>query len=91
MSENGIGWAVKEMLNGSAITRKGWNGKDMFVYYVKGNEYLATSPVAKQVWGDNGLVPYLPYVAMKTVQNNVVPWLCSQSDLLATDWEIYNV
>lgn len=25
---------------------------------------------------------------MKTATGDVVPWLCSQTDLLATDWEV---
>lgn len=28
-----------------------------------------------------------PYVFMKTVHGDLVPWLCSQTDLLSTDWE----
>lgn len=30
----------------------------------------------------------LPYVFMRTAQNDFVPWLCSQTDLLANDWEV---
>jgi Protein of unknown function (DUF2829) len=29
----------------------------------------------------------LPYVFMSTAQGDLVPWLCSQTDLLAEDWE----
>ena len=29
----------------------------------------------------------LPYVYMRTAQGDLVPWLCSQTDLLATDWD----
>ncbi len=29
----------------------------------------------------------LPFVYMRTVTGDLVPWLCSQTDLLATDWE----
>ena len=29
----------------------------------------------------------LPYVYMKTADDMLVPWLCSQSDLLSRDWE----
>jgi hypothetical protein len=82
----GIGQAVKEMQNGEKVARAGWNGKGMFLYYVSANSYKAQSRVAKQFWGEDALVPYQPYVAMKTVDGTVVPWLCSQSDLLATDW-----
>jgi hypothetical protein len=30
----------------------------------------------------------VPFVYMKTADGNYVPWLCSQTDLLACDWEI---
>lgn len=29
----------------------------------------------------------LPYIYMKTADGGLVPWLCSQTDLLAEDWE----
>jgi len=29
-----------------------------------------------------------PYVAMKTADGSIIPWHCSQTDLLAIDWEI---
>lgn len=32
-----------------------------------------------------------PYVYMKTAQGGLIPWLCSQADLLATDWEIADI
>ena len=84
----GIGWAVKQMQNGAKLARAGWNGKGMFLYYVPADSYPARTAVAKEQWGENALVPYGAYVAMKTAQGNVVPWLASQTDLLATDWEI---
>jgi hypothetical protein len=30
----------------------------------------------------------LPYIFMKTVQGDLVPWLASQTDLLAEDWSV---
>jgi Protein of unknown function (DUF2829) len=30
----------------------------------------------------------VPYVYMKTADGGLVPWLCSQTDLLAADWEV---
>ena len=30
----------------------------------------------------------LPYVYMRTAQGDIVPWTCSQSDLLADDWAV---
>ena len=30
----------------------------------------------------------LPYLYMKTVQGLLVPWLASQTDVLAEDWQL---
>lgn len=73
MGSNGIGWAVKQMQDGGRVCRRGWNGKSMWL------ELQEAQP-------DSDMS--LPYVYMKTVQGDLVPWLCSQTDLLAIDWEI---
>jgi hypothetical protein len=69
---NTIGWAVKEMQNGERVARSGWNGKGMWL--------ALQTP-------DKGSGMTLPFIYMKTAQDDLVPWLCSQTDLLATDWE----
>ena len=61
----------------------------MFLYYVPANSYPAVTEIAKETFPD-GMVPYGAYIAMKTAQDNVVPWLASQTDLLAEDWSIIN-
>jgi hypothetical protein len=73
---------------GNRIHRAGWNGKGMFLYLVPANSYPAQTGAAKAYWGEDALVPYGAYIAMKTAQENVVPWLASQTDVLAEDWEI---
>jgi len=85
-----IGWAVAEMKSGVRVARRGWNGKGMFIYYVPANVYPASGNTLGTITGlfPNDLVPYQEYTAMKTADNTVVPWLCSQSDLLANDWEV---
>ena len=42
----------------------------------------------KELAGTDGKVAYRPYLALKTVQGDVVPWLASQSDLLSDDWRV---
>jgi hypothetical protein len=32
----------------------------------------------------------LPYIFMSTVTGDIVPWLASQTDMLAEDWELVN-
>lgn len=78
--------ALDLIKQGKKLARSGWNGKGMFLYHVPANEYAAVTDVAKKEFGEK--VPYGAYIAMKTAQNNVVPWLASQTDLLADDWEI---
>jgi len=79
-----MGHAIQLMQNGMAVARQGWNGKGMFLYLVPENTYPARTKVAKDHIGES--VPYGAYIAMKTAQGNVVPWLASQTDLLAEDW-----
>lgn len=71
----------------AAICRSGWNGKGMFVYAVSAGNYPATSPVAKRAFGENALVPYGPYLAIKSADGVVSPWVPSQADMAANDWE----
>lgn len=70
----GIGFATNALWDGQKVFRRGWNGKGMYLQL--------------QV-PDRGSKMTLPYVYMRTADNNLVPWLCSQTDLLANDWEIF--
>jgi len=82
-----FGDAINLMKSGWSVGRQGWNGKGMFLYYVPGGVYPAQTDVAKRRIG--ATVEYLPYIAMKTAQGPVVPWLASQTDVLSDDWEVY--
>lgn len=73
MNTMNIGEAVKEMRNGKRVCRSGWNGRNMWL--------KLQVPDAHSKMG-------LPYVYMFTAQGDLVPWLCSQSDLLADDWMV---
>ena len=85
--EYGFDAALQIIQKGKRVARKGWNGKDMFIYYVpKGNYAPCTKAAAKFCANNDGLVPYGAYIAMKTVDGTVIPWLASQTDLLARDW-----
>lgn len=83
-----FGNAIRALKDGKRVERVGWNGKGMFLYYVPEGAYPARTEVAKKEWGEDALVPYQAYIAMKTVQGTVVPWLASQTDMLAEDWSI---
>ena len=74
-----FGLAIEAMKMGYKVTREGWNGKGMFLYYVGADYYPVKTEAAKSFYGENSMVPYRAYIAMKTVTNEVVPWVASQS------------
>lgn len=83
----GFDKAIVALKEGKKVARDGWNGKGMFLYYVPAAEYDASTAIAKEAF-PSGRVPYGAYIAIKTAQGNVVPWLASQTDLLSSDWTI---
>lgn len=85
-----FGQAIKALKEGHRLTRVGWNGKNMFLYYVPESKYPASRNVHNTLLGHfpDDMVPYRAYIAMLTVDKDVVPWLASQSDILAEDWVI---
>lgn len=64
------------------VARKGWNGKGMWIH--------KTTPLSSPFADDGGKNHFeaLPYLEMKTANNKFVPWLASQTDILAEDWEV---
>ena len=60
----------------------------MFAYIVPANTYPAQTEIAKAWFGENGMVPYRAYWALKTAQEDVATWSPSGSDSLAEDWII---
>ena len=84
-----IGQAVAAMRSGRRVARPGWNGKGMWLALQKG--YPDGIPINKNTAEATGIpegtaLRFLPYVIMRTADGSFVPWLCSQTDLLADDW-----
>jgi len=67
---------------GKRIARQGWNGKGMWLKLVKTEDYHVTQRV------NTPSVELLPWIGMKTADDKFVPWLASQTDILAEDWVI---
>ena len=85
-----FGWAINQIKQGKKISRRGWNGKGMFLYYVGANSYPVSGNPGSAVKGlyPDDMVPYSAYIAMKTVTGVIVPWLASQTDVLSEDWGV---
>lgn len=89
---NTIGWAVKQLQDGKHVRRKGWNSKDVWLTLIKGLQWDMPREhdltLSKAGGLKDGYEWRSDFVAMRAVGGALVPWSCSQSDLLATDWEI---
>lgn len=73
-SNRDFGWAISQLKDGAKVSREGWNGKGMFLFLVPGKE--------------GNEIKYRAYVVIKSATGDIVPWVCSQMDMLAEDWGI---
>jgi len=73
MERGDFGEALMALRAGFRVTRRGWNGKGMWV------ELQVPDAQSKMT---------LPYIYMHTASGDKVPWLASQTDMLAEDWEV---
>lgn len=66
-----FGEALKRLRDGKYVARHGWDGPDQFIALQRRDEQSKMT---------------LSYLYIRTVQADLVPWLASQTDLLAEDW-----
>lgn len=75
-----FGTAIHVLKNGDKVARKGWNGKGIFIELQKPDENSKmTHPYI-----------FIDTTGLRTDNINApksrVPWLASQTDMLAEDW-----
>lgn len=83
-----FGAAVEALKGGARVAREGWNGKGMFLFLVNGSTFTVNREPLLSILGAGTEVQYHAHIDMKTAQGTVVPWLASQTDVLAEDWVI---
>ena len=79
-------WALTQLKQGARVQRRGWNGKGMFLFLVPGSTFEVNRPPLLGIYPPGTVVNYHAHIDMKTADGTVVPWLCSQTDMLANDW-----
>lgn len=82
-----FGDALYWLKEGKKVARAGWNGKGMWLKLIG----FSDKHTAYDVVGDeelHALDAMLPWIGMKTADNCFVPWLASQTDILASDWVV---
>lgn len=77
---------VRGLKAGKRYARGGWNGKGMFIFLVPGSRFSVNREPLLSILGEGTEVDYHGHVDMRTATGQIVPWLCSQTDLLAEDW-----
>lgn len=77
----GFGKALEWLRDGFKVTRRGWNGKGQFVMLCVPEERYYTL-------SDGETYGRREYLYIKAADDTLVPWVASQTDLLAEDWEI---
>jgi hypothetical protein len=85
-----FGKALKALKSGQRVTRDGWNGRGMFLVLVPGSPTLtitADRPLGQAMPDKVGAsFSYLSHLDMWTADGDMVPWVASQTDILADDW-----
>lgn len=75
-----FGLALEALKKGLRMSRKGWNGKGQWLQLIPKSHWETTRGLE--------LLDGRPWVGIKTVDNCFMPWVASQSDMLAEDWEV---
>ena len=60
----------------------------MFLYLVAGSHFKVNRPPLSDLYDEGTEVDYHAHIDMKMAQGYMVPWVASQADLLAEDWEV---
>lgn len=84
-----FGMALEALKAGARVHRSGWNGDGMYVVLQHG--YPDGIPINENTARATGIPQgtvcrFRPYLMMLTAQGDFVPWVASQTDLLADDW-----
>lgn len=79
-----FGLAIEAMKKGLKVTRKGWNGKGMWIVLTEAIQSRSTITENSET----NRATIIDLIVMKTVEGRIIPWYASQTDALAEDWEI---
>ena len=92
-----FGTAIKALKQGRRVARKGWNGKNMFLFLLPAgtvptkaiHDPTLREVIESEVGGDT--FEALGAIRMFTADKKILTgWLASQTDILSEDWEILN-
>lgn len=88
MESMNFGWALSQIKAGSLVAREGWNGKGMFLFLVPSSHFTVNRAPLNTIFPEGTGIDYRSHIDMKTADGSIVPWVASQTDILADDWEV---
>jgi hypothetical protein len=80
--------ALNDLKAGQKVQRNGWNGKDMFIFLVPGSTFKVNRAPLLGIYPEGTEINYHAHIDVRTADGQIVPWLASQTDLLAEDWQV---
>lgn len=83
-----FGLAIEALKAGKKVTRPGWNGKGMFLFLVPGSTFQVNRPPLLGIYPEGTEINYRAHIDMRTADGQIVPWVASQTDVQAEDWQI---
>ena len=83
-----FGDALSLLKAGKKVARSGWNGRNMFVFLVSGSTFKVSRAPLLGIYPEGTEINYHAHIDMRTADGQIVPWLASQTDVLAEDWEV---
>lgn len=83
-----FGLAIEALKKGQKVARAGWNGKGQWLSFVGVGFYDVGLSIVNPHHDMGKLLKLRPWIGIKTVGDEFMPWLASQSDMLAADWSI---
>ena len=87
MEDCDFAWAIRQIKQGKKMQREGWNGKGMFVFLVPGSTFQVNRAPLLGIYPEGTEINYHAHIDMRTANGQIVPWLASQTDILADDWQ----
>ena len=78
--------ALARVKEARKVARIGWNGKGMFIFLVPGSQFAVNKPPLLGIYPEGTIINYHAHIDMRTADGTIVPWLASQTDILANDW-----
>lgn len=92
-----FGDAIKYVKRGMKVSRKGWNGKNQYVFLAKDIEFVTEADLSDlnpnhvEECTEENMVHVPDCLAIRTAGRKIqLGWLASQADMLAEDWTFAN-